>query len=290
MLLFHMIPVQSVISHLGNLNTLWCAAGLLVQLLVRTLGALNLYTLSLSQGHHVSFGTAFVILLTTGFYSLILPGAVATGAVTWLKYREAGVDAAGAAIIIVANRGLNLAICLMLGGLAAAWDPQLPFQQQLPGLGFALFLLCVFCGLFFLLFNFGTSQPVHRPTMGERLRRLLTLSRAVRARLLITHALHVVSGATAIWCFSQALGLTLAWSSSLWIYALLQTAMLLPITVAGIGVRDGTLLGAGVLLGLTTPQALAWSMTLLASTLLFGLIGALLEIAPRFAKVARSEL
>ena len=74
------------------------------------------------------------------------------------------------------------------------------------------------------------------------------------------------------------LGIEVGFGDYVWIVALVTLAQILPITVAGVGVREGLfafLLGQ---YGVTTETSLALSLVVFSVTLLFGLLGGVLEL------------
>ena len=104
-----------------------------------------------------------------------------------------------------------------------------------------------------------------------RARRLVGLSLGVSVvyQLVVTSAYFV--GGT-------MLGIEVAFGDYVWIVALVMMAQVLPITIAGIGVREGLfafLLGQ---YGVPTTTAVALSLVVFSVTLLFGIVGGILGL------------
>jgi hypothetical protein len=87
----------------------------------------------------------------------------------------------------------------------------------------------------------------------------------------------------AMWAFARAVGAHVDFVSVMWMRGLLQTALLLPLSIAGLGVREVSLVGLGALVGVPAPAAVAWSLAILAGSVLVALAGGLLEATGRAA-------
>jgi len=88
----------------------------------------------------------------------------------------------------------------------------------------------------------------------------------------------ILSGAAL--CFlARALGVELTLLTSVWMSAAVYVVVLLPISVAGLGVRDLTLIRSLALLGVSAPVAVALSVLLLTDPLLNALIGGIWQMS-----------
>jgi hypothetical protein len=61
--------------------------------------------------------------------------------------------------------------------------------------------------------------------------------------------------------------------------------LLLPITLAGIGIREVSLVGFGALVGIPSTVAIAWSFVILAGTIVVAALGGLIEANAATIKV-----
>lgn len=77
---------------------------------------------------------------------------------------------------------------------------------------------------------------------------------------------------------AQSLHIPLAWNDACWIFAVVSLAVFLPLSLAGIGIREGAFVGTLHLLGISSGQALALSFSLFSFNLLTALIGGLIEL------------
>ena len=86
----------------------------------------------------------------------------------------------------------------------------------------------------------------------------------------------------AVWLgLARSLGLTLSLPGLGWVRSAVQTANMLPISISGLGVREGALV---VLLGpyaVSSADAVALSFLVFGLALLYGLLGGVLELSSR---------
>ncbi len=80
--------------------------------------------------------------------------------------------------------------------------------------------------------------------------------------------------------FGLGLGLHISFLNLAWVMTLVSMAQALPISFAGVGTRDSTLVYFLGLLGITSGLALELSMCILALNILMGLPGALIQLIP----------
>jgi uncharacterized membrane protein YbhN (UPF0104 family) len=87
----------------------------------------------------------------------------------------------------------------------------------------------------------------------------------------------LLSGA-ALAVLARSLQIDISWTSGIWISAAVYAVVLLPISIAGLGVREITLVKSFALLGYAPRAAVAVSVLLFLDQLLSALIGGLLQI------------
>lgn len=78
--------------------------------------------------------------------------------------------------------------------------------------------------------------------------------------------------------FSSAVGLDISLIDWFWIQAILSVALLLPITIGGIGVREGTLISVLCTLGATPEQAMVVSFGFFGQQIMRAVVGGIFEI------------
>jgi hypothetical protein len=70
-----------------------------------------------------------------------------------------------------------------------------------------------------------------------------------------------------------------------WIAAFLSFALLIPLSIGGIGIREGTLVGVLAIVGVIPANALALSFSLFAFTLIYAIVGGIVANSSMFKKV-----
>ena len=79
------------------------------------------------------------------------------------------------------------------------------------------------------------------------------------------------------YCFARACNIDLAFITIAWMQAIVSLLILLPITLSGLGVREGALVLMTARHGVTAPLALTWSLLIFAGTVAVAAIGGLIE-------------
>ncbi|MDX1541795.1 MAG: lysylphosphatidylglycerol synthase transmembrane domain-containing protein, partial [Geminicoccaceae bacterium] len=280
LLLFSFVPLTSVTAALGGIGAGWLA-------LATVVAALELVTRSVRLGiltawHRMPLSTAAIveINLISGFYALFLPGELAGGALRWYRMSRPSGQRAEALAAIGFARLVDTIGLVALGALFFLLDRP-PLGSGVP-LGF-LGALAALLALLVLSLN--------RPLLGRLLGRLERLSGGGRlmgaaggrigkvvaavgayrtltvgpalALVALTVARHLLSGSTLYVCMA-GLGLEIGWVSAVWISMLVNVAVMLPFTLAGIGVREGLLTLLLVPYGVAAGDAVALGLMLLA--------------------------
>jgi len=243
------------------------------------------------------------------FYGHLLPGFLAGEAVKGYRlYRETG-SAGPVAVSIGADKLTGLAALALLGSLALMRSPELRGNDiyiVLVG-GVGILLPTVLLALFIpsavgwirklqrypLLEGLvGRGVEVIEPYQGRYLLLLATLLLA-----LIFHAL----GATVIYLLARATHIDVGFIDFLWVYAAVSLVRALPISFAGLGVREAAFVVLLRPLGVGSEAALTLGLLALATQLAMALLGGGLELKaaiwppsgaatpPRSALLAQSE-
>jgi hypothetical protein len=281
-LLFRFVPIRKIAETLADANVLLFAAGLSLQFINRGLATVPMKVIAASQGIEISRRTLYRILLAVQFYAVSLPGAVAGGGATWVKYVQYGADSGAAAAAIVINRGVGTLMLVTIGSFALLLDPQLGAFPRFVALG--LIGASVAC---LIVVWIPWKPAILGPVAGSRrlgafLDRLLRFNRLPareRALVMASMSAQELGNAAAMWIFAQAVGVPVAYVSVVWMRAAVQMALMLPVSIAGLGVREVGLVGLGTLVGVQAADAMAWSFTILAGTLGVALAGSMLESA-----------
>jgi uncharacterized membrane protein YbhN (UPF0104 family) len=257
------------------------------------------------QGMQVGFGPLLGLQLAISFYGLFLPGVVAAGVLRWYRLARLGGDPQATLALVVFSRLLEIEMALLLGLLFWFLDPGAPGWPGLPGMFAAL--AAGVAVLRYLAFHPRAAAWTEvqlsawwpeRRLAGLR-RRLIELlgvtgrygSLTGRAwgilllNILGSHALGLLS----VVLVAGALGMEVGIATLGWARAILALALLLPITWAGIGLREATMAAALVAAGQPGPAAVALGLLLSLRVLLEALAGGLVELHARLTPTPHGE-
>jgi uncharacterized membrane protein YbhN (UPF0104 family) len=229
----------------------------------------------------------FQINLATQFYGLFLPAGNVTGIL--VRYyglaREHEADA-GVAVCLVFDRVVVTATLCLVG--IACWLVAAP-RATWPVAAAMMAVLGAFGLLQWIVLGRRSSirglrrrtarlVPARLQTLIEVVWRALRLPRSVLVKVLSLSLLGHLLGILAYALVAAALGLELGLLDLGWIRTAAALITILPVSVAGLGVREGALVLLLAPLGIEPAQALVFSLLVFAVTmLLFGLAGGLVE-------------
>lgn len=264
--------------------------GIGLVLLGRVVAAVRMKILTDRQRMSLTVPQLFAISCIASFYGLALPGTLAGGAVRWHRLSRKGRTLVRSLAAILLDRLLDTVALVGCGlgfwfvGTRAGAHATFGWLlgALLAGLVLATHLLL---HPRVMLAVWGRLERLPMPAwlwgrlrqFQEALRRYHALpGRVVRQLLLLSVARHLI-GAAGLLAFAQALHLSLSWMHVGWIRSLMMIIAMLPISLAGFGVREA---GAVFLLGLyevPASAAVAWSLLSFTRTLVPAGLGALLE-------------
>lgn len=231
--------------------------------------------------------------LAASFYALVVPGQVGAEIIKTYQLGRGRIDAERIAASVMLDKITGLLSLLALGGIGALLS-SLPSGQALRLTLAGLFAACAAVLL-------GLRIPTLRQfalTGGERLRAYFPrLDRPVCRFILFVDAwCDYLRRPALLWAslaagvlqqaiyialivlLSRQLGFELPVFEWGWIFALISVATILPISLAGLGVREGAFVGLLGAFAVPAEQALALSLTIFALQVLLGLIGGALEL------------
>jgi glycosyltransferase 2 family protein len=242
--------------------------------------AFRLWLLAQALGLSPTLGTAAGVNLSALFYGLFLPGGNVTGgAIRFYRLAGPGRRVTAAAGAIAWDRlSATLALCLV--GLTCWLFAPHP-KPSWPALVFALGIAATL-GIMALGVSATGGESSVSPSTGGDTNRLRQMARAIRsglrevARLKISdHAaalglsIAVQILGTAIYAaLAGALGVRISPLTIGWIRAAVMLVLLLPITISGLGVREGTLMVLLTAEGVGQAPAFALGMLVFGATVL----------------------
>lgn len=283
------VPLDEVVANLRNVAWTWLLSACALALFTEWLASVQLRILA--DGHRLQLSTrqVFEMNLATRMYGLIMPGGtLATLAVR--VYRLSGKHGhyAGGALAATTDRlvaTLNLCVVGCIFWLLAT--PRDATLWLVLNLGTLAAMAVVVAALLT-----RRPWPLKRLLLriGDRLlgARFATIRRAVwesRAlpgrRLSAVFALSIsqhLLGVVTFYLLARALGLPLDLIDIGWIRSAMVLASLLPVSLLGLGPREGAALLALQAYGISAHASLAFSLSVFAVCVLFlGLLGGIIE-------------
>ena len=290
-----LIEVQHVASVLADVSHLPFAAAFLCTLSGTVVAKAVVTWRLLSPGHATPFLRVLTINLALRFYTMVLPRAVVTG-IRWHRYRR--LCSGDLSLVLVSiEASLALAVAALATFVFIGMERSAAVTAELKLLigGFSLASCCAM----FLIFLFpaaGVLPPIERFAASRR--RLQPVARAIgrwRAAALQLHLPRpsvfvpvLVAGVAGHLLFlggGYLLFLSLSSDISFVAVAWVRSAVFLlvsvPVSVAGIGVRELGFVSLFGLYGMPAEEAIAYSLLALIVQSCIGLIGAGTELSGR---------
>lgn len=292
--LFTFIPVSNVVAVLSSAAPGWIGVALGLVAVERLTAAFRVTILSDQAGMGLSVWQNLQISISATFYGMFLPGELAGGAVRWHKMARPSGMRAEAAAVLSFDRLIDT-IVLVLTGLAF-WlleQPSISSGAIQAGL---LMLLCVLLVTLCLSLSRRAASllliPLARLTNRLRLgfvynrvdkvlaavRSFAGLSTRAVAALIAVSALRQLLAIGILFGFAAALGADVGFITFGWIRTFMNIAVMLPVSVSGLGVREGTLVLLLQPYGVAGSLAVALSLLMLFSHVLVAVGGGLLEL------------
>jgi hypothetical protein len=228
------------------------------------------------------------------FYSIVLPGQVAGEAVKAYRLGAGRADAEEIAASVLVDK-VNGMIGLLALGILGAHASRLGIPGSLVAsfsatlvIGLALLyslhlpLLrrCIEAAIDFVSRRWSVAKP-----LAQRLTLFIAASTRYLARPWLMLASVLLGIAYQLLCIAVILivapsfGIDVPLVEWLWIFAVVATAALLPLSIAGLGIREGAFVAVLGLLQVPSASALALSLTIFATQLATALLGGLIEFA-----------
>jgi uncharacterized protein (TIRG00374 family) len=228
------------------------------------------------------------------FYALVLPGQLAGEAIKAWRISRGRADGPRIAASVIVDRLVGVIALLLLGLFGLSFSDQELASRLLP-----IFVVATL-GLLSFLFvassqSLGMLAMRTLRTISIRFPRTFSLVDlfatflaswrgylAQPLRLLSSLLLGILFQATVVLIYmllATDMGINVSGFDWMWIVGVTSLAVLLPVSIAGIGLREGALVGCLAVLSVSTESSIALSIGVLAVVLAGALIGAALEVA-----------
>jgi uncharacterized protein (TIRG00374 family) len=293
LLVFRVVPVADVMHSIRSADPAKLAIGLGLMFAARVVAAWRMTLLTDKQQIRLTLPEIFEIGTTSTFYGLILPGTLSGGLVRWYKLARQG-NGAGALAALAWDRLADTVAVAIIG--IAGWRLSGPASAHSivgPGLlALSAGLIALYVAGFSTLVGDVVLGPVD--ALAARLRqgwlrgKLEAVARAARSYhglgtwFPIKVALYSLGvqlvGSVGFYVWALALGSPAGLAELTWARACYSLVLLLPISFAGLGAREGVLILLLKPYGVTGADAVALSFIQLAGTLVLALLGGAYEV------------
>ncbi len=261
-----------------NIETLpkldWSLSAFLILCLIITLIAIFLMSVRW-YGFCVYFlnirpkiSTLYSYYLIGNFFNIFLPGAIGGDVVRTQKLiSNFKVKIKQASLITIAERVLGLyglLILLNVGLLLKNYPLQLEFISKIP---FVIYILSFLCLVAFI--------PVSKFILK---RKNVEVSYKFITETILILLLAQFGDIIIAYILSNHLGATLPFSTFVFIMPLVYLATVLPISLGGLGVREGTFAGLMLLYGVPTSLSIIISFTMYLIKVVVGMLGGIIYL------------
>lgn len=294
--LLHYVPLRRGAEALASTQVVPLGLAVAADLGVRLLYFLRWHILLKSQGVLVTYLDTVRIGLIGLFYSNFLPTTIGGDlAKTYILARGKGASMTDIGASVVADRVLGLCTWLLVAAVGVLVFRVEQARSVLLGLAGMLLL-----GLLALLIvaarsgrgngDVNTPDKRDQTMLGSFLKAAREFATAIieyRNRLRSVLPALIVSfiGAGAmglsVHYYCKALGYDLLLSASILYAAIISVVGMVPIAIAGLGLREGAFVSMLTLAGMSAPKALAASLAARIVLIGFSLVGGVLQLASR---------
>jgi uncharacterized membrane protein YbhN (UPF0104 family) len=270
---------------LAHMQAIWFASAIVVLAFQLGLAAQRWRWIALGCGATVSTASALRYIFISQFFSQTLPATIgADGARIWYLGRDTG-DWKPAFYSVFIDRGIGglalgiLVVAILPGAFSKIQDPAGRLSLLIAGSSCLVALAAVMMiGSLPWLDRWAATRHVR--TIAVTGGKLFGDS-ATAAKITITSiAIHLFS-VLAIWCIAQALTAPLTATGAIFLVPPVMLITMVPISVAGWGVRESAMIAALGYAGIGNSQGLLISLLFGAAGFVLGLAGGGVWIAQR---------
>ena len=302
--LFYKIPIYEIIKSLENADILLIILSILICIPIAYLSALETGYLTRAMGIIISTFQILKIQMTTRFYGLFLPGTLSGGAIKWYKLSKYGSKPDAAAVVFL-NRFLEILMLFYYGIIFSLPALIKAKQNQLVLIWLFIFLIIIVS--YFLLLNSRFLTFFERkilfipfpelikniiPKLFKSIQKFQELTLKDNFQIFGLLFFYHFLGIIAAYLLALSLGIDITFFDIAWIGSVMGILAILPISFAGLGVREGSLVFLLGNYGIPPGDAVAYSFLLFFYTALVSLSGGFMELSDFLSgrRVIKNEL
>jgi glycosyltransferase 2 family protein len=284
------IPFESLYAVALSASVPLVVLGMMAMLLAHWLDSIQMMWALARQEIAAGSGTVLKINLISMFYSLFLPTMIAGGAIRWYHFAKLNSKPAEALAAILFNRVFETLLLVTFGIVAFIADRDGPANVEL---GFSMMVaLVLVVTIYAVAFDRRVHAwlgilvsklplPVSMRAAADKLLTALTrfdqLGRDFHMKFFLLGIIRQVVAVALIMVLVHALSIDVGFLTIAWIRSLMAILILMPISIAGLGIREATFVVTLAQFGVPAESALLLSLLIFARVVLYGLVGGVLE-------------
>jgi len=275
---FKSVDLGTAMARLGQIDFRWIGLGLLLLVVQVALVTLRWHQLILRCGAEIAFALAFRFSLIAGFFNQTLPSSVGGDAVRiWLVAKQSNWRAAAYSVLL--DRVVGTVALAMMVVACLPWTFELVHN---PTGRLALLVIgpgCIGAGLVFVLLGWERLSILQRWALTRHLAApaaiglaIFNAPRTLAAMFGLSFVIHFIT-AVAAWCAARSVGANLPLLYSVFLVLPVVLVTVVPISIAGWGVREAAMVAAFTYAGLPASDGLIVSLLFGAAYLALGIAG-----------------
>jgi uncharacterized protein (TIRG00374 family) len=281
--------LSAVAAALGSVELGWLAVAVALQFLGPAIISLRWRGLLAAKGVTPGWPYLYASTLVSGFFRQFMPTIVGGDVIRGYDAWRAGAAPGLALMSLVLDRLLGLLALALLAAVGIAFSDEIAARLPAIGVWVALAAVAVTAAIVQIVRPLPLSVRLWRAAAGRapaairgklgRIAAALGSYRDAQGALARGFALSVVlqvNVVTFYWALAQALGLPVDYASFFVIVPIAIFVMMLPISINGIGVREGIFIFLLAQWGVDSAHAIALAWLEYGIFLAFGLLGGLL--------------
>lgn len=290
-LVFWKVPVGDVWAALTGAVWYWVLLGYMTSFPQRFLESYQTACFARVQKLDISPNQVFQVDLITCFYSLFLPGVLATGPIRWYRLFRLDHRPVNIMACVIYHRLFELFLVLLGGLIFWSLDPHAR-QIWIAPLVFLGLLICGISGYVLSVtrllpqimaaikrwFRLPVKVVNQIDEIDHSVRYFRTMPASLHLKLVAIGTTRHLLGVSGMVILAWSLGSTVSFSGMGWMRSMLNLLEFLPITFLGLGVRDGSLALMMESAGQDATHAVALSFLMLGRMFMMGFTGGLLEL------------
>lgn len=295
------IHIERFLGTLASARFSYIALALVVYLLSQILSAGRWMVLARPLGFEEPFKEIVVYYLIGMFFNLFAPGTVG-GDVSRVYYlarndknhlQDAGwaVSTVPAAVSVFMDRAVGMAVLVWLGAIGLVLFPQYPVPGPIRSLTFAVAVGLAVAGAVVPLLRGFLPEDGHPIVVKLRfaLRAYRTQWSVIPKAIVLSFLLHLIQAWIHL-LLGWALQIDIPFSYCIILYPLVGTFAAIPISLNGIGLREGGYIFLLGLIGINAEKGVAFGLLLFLIVAVDSLIGGLLFLMKKGPKTADDAL